>query len=201
MKPMYSLSILLTSTLISIAGPVAADNRDVVTDGRGQIIRNTFGNCVRTGWLNTSDACGVQARQPVAVPPQVDRSVIGKEERTVYFDFDKSNIRPDATQRLNTLAESLKANSQIKEARVFGYADRIGSPQYNEKLSMKRAQAVKDYLTSRGFVNSRVTETRWFGESSPATTCASDLKRPQLIACLQPDRRVEVEIDYLSQQR
>lgn len=181
--------------LAAATANAAPDNRDVVRTAPGSIVHNTFGNCVRTKWISKDDACG-----PAPVAEKVvrkERATIAQEDRTVYFGFNKATLTSDAQARLDTLANTLKADEQVQEARIVGYADRIGTATYNEKLSKRRAENVRSYLVSRGFINTRVAETRWLGESVPATSCPDNLTRPELIECLQKDRRVEVEIDYV----
>lgn len=75
-----------------------------------------------------------------------------------------------------------------------GYTDRIGSDKYNDRLSLRRAQAVKSYLVSKGVPANKVY-TEGKGKRNPITgnTCKQK-NRKQLIACLAPDRRVEVEV-------
>ncbi len=194
MKHIYFPALLLSSAL-AFSGAAQAgmpDNRDVVRDARGQIIHNTFGNCVRTKWLMDGDACG-----PVQAAAR--RTEIAKEDRTIYFGFNLATLTPESQQRLNSLASVLRSAQDVKEARIVGFADRIGTASYNEKLSQKRAENVKKYLVRQGYVNSRVAETRWLGESEPKTNCPDTLSRTELIDCLQKDRRVEVEIEYLSE--
>ncbi|MDP3825856.1 MAG: OmpA family protein, partial [Polaromonas sp.] len=74
---------------------------------------------------------------------------------------------------------------------VTGYTDRLGSDAYNLKLSQQRAEAVRNYLTSKGVAANRLTAVGK-GESNPVVTC-NDRKRTDLINCLAPNRRVEVE--------
>lgn len=185
-----------TAALVALAPSAyaATDNRDVVRDVRGQAVVNSFGNCVRTKWAANGDPCGpTEARAPRQV---AQRATIAQEDRTVYFGFNQSRLSDESKQKLRSLATTLKSQEDVKEARIIGFADRIGSPSYNEKLSKKRAEEAQRYLVSQGIVNARATEIRWLGESTPATQCADNLPRAQLIACLQKDRRVEVEIDY-----
>lgn len=180
----------ICSVIMLLHAPEAwavGDMRDVVHTASGRIVVNHFGNCVRTRWLGANDAC--------AAAPRV---AISQEERTIYFNFNKFALTPAAVQKLNSLAGRLKADSQVREARIAGYADRIGTASYNEQLSKKRAENVRSYLVSRGFVKGRVTATKWLGESAPVTNCPDTLPRSKLIACLQRDRKVEVEIDYLT---
>jgi outer membrane protein OmpA-like peptidoglycan-associated protein len=197
MKP-ETLKSLCVSGFVLIASATAAqaevDNRDVVHDLRGNVVVNSFGNCVRTQWVGANDECGAGAPAVVA---KRTRTSLAQEDRTIYFDFNKSTLTADAHQRLNSLATVLKSASDVKEAHIVGYADRIGSTSYNEKLSKKRAESVRNYLVSRGYLNSSVAETRWLGETVPKTYCPDSLTRSALIECLQKDRRVEVEIEYL----
>jgi len=183
------------SLLPSFAVAETADNRDVVHDRRGNVVTNRWGNCVRTKWVGSADECANGMAQVTTVKSIHE---LAKEDRTVYFDFDKALLTKDSTDRLDALSASLKNDDKVKQARIVGFADRIGSKAYNEKLSERRAAAVRKYLEGKGIITSHVTETRWLGETAPVTTCADTLKRPELIACLQKDRRVEVEIDYVT---
>lgn len=192
---------LIAAALLASASPAfAKDTRDVVRNEDSAVVANTFGNCVRTKWSEGSDVCAPDKPAPVAAPAPAPapRKVIAKEERTVYFEFNKASLTSEAQTKLDTLATNIKADTQVRGARVVGFADRMGSTSYNEQLSKKRAQNVLSYLTQRGVVNASVAETRWLGESEPKTNCPESLKREELISCLQTDRRVEVEIDYLS---
>ena len=78
---------------------------------------------------------------------------------------------------------------------AVGHADRIGSAAYNQKLSEKRAASVKDYLVKKGIPANRVY-TEGKGSKQPVTK-PGECKGPKsakVIACLQPDRRVDIEI-------
>ncbi len=193
--PTLKISAIALLGALSVLPSLAmadVDNRDVVHDRRGNVVTNRWGNCVRTKWVGSADECGGDA----AIIKQSHE--FSKEERTVYFDFDKSLLTDEAKSRLDALASNLKNDEKVKQARIVGYADRLGSKAYNEKLSERRAAAVRKYLEAKGIITSHVTETRWLGESEPVTNCADNLPRQELIACLQKDRRVEVEIDYVT---
>ena len=186
-----SAAMILASASLARAG----DDRAVVRDSSNHVVVNTFNNCVRTDWPKNHDTCGANARAPIQ---QVARTTeaMTLEARTLYFEFDKSDLTAATKIKLNTLAEGLKSDSQVKEAKIVGYADRIGREHYNDALSQRRATNVQNYLNEHGFINSRVTETRWFGDKVPVTHCAKGLARGKLIECLAKDRRVEVEIEY-----
>ena len=122
---------------------------------------------------------------------------ISKDERTIYFEFNKSTLTKQARTRLGGLVAKIKAAGGVEGGELIGYADHIGTPSYNEKLSKKRAETVRAFLAAHGLKMGKTT-IRWFGDTEPATDCPANLSqmRKRLIQCLQPDRRVEVELVY-----
>jgi outer membrane protein OmpA-like peptidoglycan-associated protein len=202
---LYSGFALLA--LLAFSAPVYADNmHDVVHDRlSGTTVHTSNGECVRTGWINDHDECAppppvvvIEAPTPPPAPrPIIAQPTLSREDRTVYFGFNQAALTPEMQQRLNTLAVTLHSDTNVKGARIVGYADRIGSTSYNEQLSKRRAENVRGYLVDHGLVNTQVAETKWYGNTEPRTSCPNSMKRTDLIACLQKDRRVEVEIDYI----
>lgn len=134
---------------------------------------------------------------PVVVPPapaQMERIEISAD---ALFKFDRSGVEdllPDGRRQLDDLASRISNGYvNIEQIRITGHTDRIGSESYNQRLGLARATTVRDYLMSRG-VNASM-EIASAGESQPKTTdCVGTKKTPALIACLQPDRRVEVDV-------
>ena len=111
----------------------------------------------------------------------------------VLFDFNKAELKDAGKQRLDELASKIK-DAKVEEIVVLGHADRIGSERYNEKLSEERAQSVKDYLAGRGATTTVIT-AQGKGESAPVTgDQCKKMTGKKLIECLQPDRRVEIEV-------
>lgn len=115
------------------------------------------------------------------------------------FDFDKAELRPAGRTELDTLLRDLRG-VEYEVVLVTGHTDRIGTEQYNQRLSERRANAVRDYLVAGGVPSAKVT-ARGAGESEPVTTPQQCQGRrgQDLIACYQPDRRVEVEINGIRQ--
>lgn len=133
------------------------------------------------------------AAAPAPAPAPAPKTV--SEKHTVnavpLFDFDRAVIRPDARTKLDDLVTKMRgANLEVVIA--IGHADRIGSDAYNMKLSLRRADSVKAYLVSKGIPANRVY-TEGKGESQPVKECKGEKKTKALIACLQPNRRVEAE--------
>lgn len=103
----------------------------------------------------------------------------------INFDFDKSDLRPDAQAALDAKIPILMANSNVS-IRISGHADERGSSEYNLALGQRRAAAAKRYLVQRGIAAARI-ETTSFGEERPVCTTADE-------SCYAQNRRDEFEI-------
>jgi OOP family OmpA-OmpF porin len=143
------------------------------------------------------------APQPQPVPlaaPEPPRPVIQKLTLStdVLFDFNSAELKESGKQRLDQLAGEVK-DAEIDEIVAVGHADRIASEDYNQKLSEERAQAVRDYLEGK-VANANNVTAQGMGESQPVTGDSCKRLGPErgsnqkLVACLQPDRRVEIEV-------
>jgi OOP family OmpA-OmpF porin len=112
------------------------------------------------------------------------------------FDFAKATVRPAGKQALDDFAAQLKG-AQFEVITVTGYTDRIGSHAYNIDLSTRRAEAVKSYLVETAGIRADKITARGADGDAPVTKpdeCRGQQRTPKLIACLQPDRRVDVEV-------
>ena len=112
------------------------------------------------------------------------------------FDFDKSSIKPAGQQSLNKFATELRG-TDFDVITVTGHTDRIGSHAYNLKLSTRRAEAVSTYLVESAGIASEKIAAKGVDGSDPVTKpgdCKGTKATKALIACLQPDRRVEIEV-------
>lgn len=108
------------------------------------------------------------------------------------FDFDRYELRSDVKSTLDLLAEKLKGAAYDK-LHILGYTDRIGTEEYNQKLSEKRAWAVAGYLMNKGVPPYKLRVVgRGEAESLVGDEACDGLQRQQLIECLQRDRRVEI---------
>jgi len=135
-----------------------------------------------------------QAAAPVPAPmamPMMQRYTLSTD---TLFGFNKSTLQPGGEAKLDELANQLR-QVNIESITGTGHADRFGSAEYNQKLSESRAETVKAYLASRGIQSDRIAAAGR-GESQPVTN-ADDCKgsaTANVIACLAPDRRVEIEV-------
>jgi OOP family OmpA-OmpF porin len=112
------------------------------------------------------------------------------------FGFDKAELGPNGKTTLDTFAKGTEG-VKFETISVDGHADRLGSAAYNEKLSMERAEAVKAYLATTPQLQRATINATGKGENNPMTKpgdCIGTKPTKALIACLQPDRRVDVEM-------
>jgi OmpA-OmpF porin, OOP family len=219
----HTIMAVLAVTLGLCASLAQAQVNSVyVIDGRGEVATNPFGLCWRTNFwtpaaaatdkngckcdkdLLPKDVCepkmapapmaapAAPAPAPAAAPKPMGAKVTLAAD--ALFDFNKATLRPEGKAKLDDVAA--KSKSLVLEVVIaVGHADRIGGAAYNQKLSEKRAAAVKDYLVSKGIPANRIY-TEGKGSKQPVTKPdqCKGAKSPKVIACLQPDRRVDIEI-------
>ena len=132
-----------------------------------------------------------------APPPAPEHITLSAD---AFFDFNKAELRPRGQGLLSDIASRLQS-AEYDTITVTGHSDRIGSHAYNMKLSEKRAQVVADFLVEHG-VHAHTINAIGKGETEPVTTPdqCKNLKRKQLIECLQPDRRVDVDVTAIIEQ-
>ena len=188
-------------------------------DSRGAVVKNNYGQCWRTGYWTpamavvecdpdlvkkveapapklaaaTPEPAPAPMLAPVAAPQKMAPQKVSLSADAL-FGFDKSTLRPEGKLELDNLAKDLNGVS-YDTIHVTGHTDRIGSAKYNQKLSEERANAVRDYLVSKDIAANRIT-VEGKGELQPTTQpgdCTGP-KRKKLITCLQPDRRVDIEV-------
>jgi len=131
---------------------------------------------------------------PAPMPAPVERRRVSFSAESL-FSFDKTEIKPEGKAALDRFANELRG-TQFERIGVEGHADRLGSDSYNQRLSAQRAEAVKAYLISSGVVSANKISAVGKGETMPVTKsgdCRGTRQTPALVACLQPDRRVDVE--------
>lgn len=190
-------------------------------DNAGNVWKNNYKECWRAGYWTPSMATAecdpdlvkkeeqkpaaakqhTVPAQPLVPPTGPAKPAFAKVtiQAEALFDFDKAVVRPDGKEVLDReVVAKMKQYPQVEVLLITGHADRIGSEKYNMKLSERRAKAVKDYLISQGIEANRL-ETAAKGESEPVVSC-KEIKGPEnrhnkkLVECLQPNRRVVVEI-------
>jgi len=217
--------ILALSALL--AAPAMAQSPEGYVQSVGGIAKNPFGLCWRTGYWTPAMAImecdpdlvpkpappapvapppaprAAPAPAPKAAPPappappkRCDAVVTFSADEA--FEFNKAALKPAATAKLDKdVLAKLAQCAKVELILVSGYTDRLGSQQYNQKLSEKRADAVKAYLMKKG-VDAAKIDTMGMGKTLQIKSCPDGKDRKALIACLAPNRRVVVEIKGLA---
>ncbi len=163
----------------------------------GTIVRSGTGLCWHTGYWTPADSVAgcdgalVAAAAPAAAAPAPAAAApVPTAEKVTFaadafFDFDKATLKPDGKAKLDDLASKLGALN-LEVIIAVGHTDSVGSDAYNQKLSIRRAEAVKGYLVNKG-VDAKRVYTEGKGEKQPVATNKTAAGRAQ-------NRRVEIEV-------
>lgn len=233
MKNSAKIGCIVATAMMAISGAAFAQGTAAkvvpyVQSPDGQIVKDPFGLCWRTGFWTPAlaEAGGMNgpgcqcdkdilpkavceppppppAPAPKVAPPPPPAPPAPTSEKVTFaadalFAFDKAVLKPEGKQVLDDLVSKL-AGVNLEVIIAVGYTDRIGSDAYNLKLSQERAKSVKDYLVAKGIEPNRVY-TEGKGKANPVKECANpsakgEIKnQKQLIECLQPNRRTEIEV-------
>lgn len=185
-----------------------------VKDTSGVIVRNPFGLCWRTGYWTSADTdavvgcdgvvekiappppppvatpvapanvAPVEPAKPVAPPAPTSEKVTFAAD--AFFDFDKAILKPEAKVKLDDMASKLKG-IDLEVVIAVGHTDSVGADEYNQKLSIRRAEAVKAYLVNSGGIPNNRVYTEGKGEKQPVADNKTADGRAQ-------NRRVEIEV-------
>ena len=216
MKKTAVTSVLLTG-LLAIGSAAIAQTPGIDTTGtvgyvidqRGFVAKSGTGLCWRTGYWTPAMAIAecdpdlVKKAEPAAAAPAAATPAAATPKPAAQkitlaadalFDFNKATLRPEGKAKLDELSAKVK-EIKLEVIIAVGHADRIGTDAYNQKLSEQRAASVKEYLVSKGVEANRVY-TEGKGKKQPVTKpdqCKGP-KSKKVIDCLQPDRRVDIEV-------
>jgi OOP family OmpA-OmpF porin len=218
-KKQIGLAVACALALGILSGAANAQNinRDnaLITDTRNTVVKSGFGLCWHNAFgpppVSTPECdpnykvalAPVVTPAPVAPPPappaaRAPSTRPAGEKVTLdadaLFDFDKSTLRPAGRDALDSFVGKLKDISP-ETIMTIGHADRFGTDAYNQSLSERRVASVKAYMVSKGVEANRIY-TEGKGEKQPMTKPGDCLgaKSAKVIECLQPDRRVDIEV-------
>ena len=203
MKKLNKVAMLFASAaLVTAAGAQTIDNWK---NGNGELVWKNGTNelCWRdANWTPATAAPGcdgaivVQAPEPMVAPPPVaapapvappapPAATKVTYAADAFFDFDKSVIKPEGKVKLDDLIGKIK-DINLEVIIAVGHTDSVGSDSYNQKLSVRRSEAVKAYLVSKGIEKNRVY-TEGKGEKQPVADNKTAEGRAK-------NRRVEIEV-------
>ena len=183
-KTCFAVASALALTVAVNAAPASAQFDD---PAHGHEWCNPITNITPTNAIHSSNGalvlqqssypCPVQAQAPVPAPAPA-----APQTYTVYFDFDRSNVRPDAVPVLQQALEV--AQGENASFALTGHTDTVGTAEYNMGLSLRRAEAVRDWLVEHGAPASGIS-VAGRGFSEPAVPTGPQVRE-------QRNRRVEI---------
>lgn len=174
--------------MIGVTGAQAdGENPGFALSPSGAPVKTNSGDCWITPNSTLREAvagCGPEVAAPAMMPKVV--SVADMKTFALYFDFDKTVVGSVAN-----IVDHIGSLSFLKSVNLVGHADPIGDESYNFGLSQRRAEAVATELSASGVDSGKISVSA-MGETAPVANCTGT--GAQLIACLRPDRRVDVEV-------
>lgn len=210
MKKMSTLTQVLVAAAIGAASTAAMAHTTskgegeagYVVDSSNNIVRSGFGECVRTSYFTAALAtqecdpdllpkkvvapAPAPEPAPAPAPAPAPKVVVTKVDLSAdtYFDFDKATLKPKGKERIDQEIQKL-GDVDLKGVIAIGHTDSIGTEAYNKKLSLRRAEAVKAYMVSKG-VPADLIKVEGMGESQPIASNKTREGRAK-------NRRVEIE--------
>ena len=201
-----ALFVALVASGTAMASEAHTKHGYVVSSQSQEVVRNNYGESWKSTYFDKETQGRIECGDAVAVEqaPEYAEETVSLSAKTL-FGFDKDILRPEAKESLNALAQRL-SNSNVESVRVEGHTDFMGSEQYNQALSERRANVVANYLVNQGVASNKISAVG-LGESQAQMTgtCEAEVanlgkkvskakRRAALIACIEPDRRVDVKI-------
>lgn len=196
---------LLTSFSILAHDAAGTGDTNYAGDGSKHLLTDGFGNCVRSGTGDKDAHCGEMPKAPEpepaaeaapveapvpepAVPQTITKSVsLGAG---ALFDLNKASLKPAGQAELDQLADNLGKLTSVESITIIGHTDSTGAASYNQRLSEKRANSVRDYLIGKG-VDPALMSASGMGETQPIADNKTRDGRAQ-------NRRVEITINGTS---
>ena len=208
-KKLFTMSAIgLAMGIVSASAMAEGDGfvADYVTNPYGEVLKNSYGECWRDRFADSDvklEECGYKREMGVSEvivtngvqevimtdnPPACPEVVVLKN---LHFDFDSASVHPDDEEKLLSARDFIRAEVpegcyRTESVMVIGHTDSTGPANYNDKLSLKRAEAVVSYLQSIGTKVELIAQGK--GESEPVADNSTKAGRAE-------NRRVVIDID------
>lgn len=215
MKTSAKIGGVVAAVMLAVSGAAfAADAVNPYVQSNGTTLKSGYDLCWRTGFWTPAlaealgrdgagcacdadilDAAVCKAPEEPVAPKAAEKVTFSAD---MLFDYNRSTLKPEGQAVLDDLVSRI-AGVDLEVVLSTGYADRIGSDKFNDKLSTRRAESVKAYLVSKG-VDASLIQTEGKGEKDPVVNCPNPSRKgqiknfKQLVQCLAPNRRAVVEV-------
>jgi OmpA-OmpF porin, OOP family len=180
---------LIAASSVSVAQQIDPKNSGYVASPDNNVVKSGAGLCVRTGYFTPANAikgCDDDLLpKPAPAPAPAPTSEKVTFAADAFFDFDKSVVKPEGRAKLDDLVGKIRGIT-LEVVIAVGHTDSVGTDAYNQRLSVRRAEAVKAYLVSKGIPANRIY-TEGKGEKQPVADNRTAAGRAK-------NRRVEVEV-------
>lgn len=200
MKPMTQALLLAGLTM---AGGSSFAATGYVDESGDSIVRTGYGDCLHTArWSKQNAIAECDPDLVASTEVSAVETIMVKDLRPIslqadaLFAFDSATLTDEGRSQLDQTVGSLTARAlENKQIEITGHTDKIGSEAYNLGLSERRAQAVRDYLVSKGLPADAIS-TQGIGAAQPVVSCEGETGTG-LIDCLAPNRRTEIEFSAM----
>jgi outer membrane protein OmpA-like peptidoglycan-associated protein len=184
---LLALALFAAGLGTSIAVQAAGDS--YLEDTGGKPVMSGDQTCVHgMDWNRSMPPCP----EPTVVVDEETVKVVFALDDSEFFGSDRATLNASSQKDLSRLVKTLKSADDVHAILVTGHADRIGPAPYNEQLALKRANNVKTYLVDRGIPGDKIVAAGE-GLRKPWVSCPENLAKSELIKCLAPNRRVDIE--------
>jgi OOP family OmpA-OmpF porin len=180
---------------VAMAHEGGTANAAYLGDSSKHYVLDSAGRCVYTSsWSKelATKECNPELFPEEAVaaapaPPPMPVYEKHTVSATALFDFDKANLKPAGKEAIHGIDEEIKSSeAKVIDINVVGYTDSVGTEEYNQELSVRRANAVKDYMVSEG-VDPGIIDVKGMGEADPVASNSTAEGRAE-------NRRVEISV-------
>lgn len=184
-----AIALVASSVLMSSAAIAAESSGAYVTDSSGNEVTGPQGKCIQTSSWSEETAnkkCNPELfPDPVVAAAPVYESI--NVSTNALFGFDNAAISAEGEAALQALGDGIQAKgAKVVDIDIIGHTDSTGPEEYNQALSERRANAIRDFIVSKG-VDASIIDVSGMGESSPIADNATEEGRAQ-------NRRVEVRV-------
>lgn len=186
MKKVFAMSAAMAAMLAFGGVAQATDIAPYVTSSSKEIVKSGYDLCWRTGFWTPALVEGTGCDGDVANSGKI---VLAAD---TLFDLNSARVKPEGVKMLQELVARM-SGLNVDVVMATGYTDETGPADFNQALSERRAEAVKNIMVREGVPADKI-QTEGKGPANPVVTCTEGQSKAEFVACLAPNRRTVVEV-------